>query len=168
MKAGEFKARVLEKIISQNKKGNPQAEVKLDVDFGEGQVKEMIYYGQFTGRAAEFTCKALVFCGLQGNNPVGPITRNTEVNVVVEEEVLENGNKRYKVSWINSPLKLSTPMNEATAKHELSRFEGHIFNFKKEFNAQMKDAIPNHAAPPTSTSPAPSSDEGYYGEPLPF
>ena len=105
-KEGTFKGKVTDYGISETKKGDPQVEVKFDVQFEEGD-KPMTWRGSFNGGAKEITLKALLVLGLNGepgdliDGPAGnalPLGR--EVNLVIANEPYE-GKDFYKIQWVN-------------------------------------------------------------------
>jgi hypothetical protein len=124
MKPGRYKAFVVDKIISENKQGNPQAVVQVEVDLGNGEKQAMNYYGSFKDGALEHTLKALVACGIKGNSPTDPITKGIEVSVVIVEEEDNEGKPRTKVAWINKPFGLGDAIDLGKAKAALSKYDG--------------------------------------------
>jgi hypothetical protein len=126
MKPGKYKAYVLDKIISENKSGNPQVVISLDVEFSDGERHVMNYYGQLSEKAAEYTMNALVACGIQGNSVADPITKGLEVSVTVAEEIGQDGKSRLKIAWINKPSSMGIPMDESKARMALKKFEGQL------------------------------------------
>lgn len=122
MKVGRYKALVKDKVISENSKGNEQAEILVEVDFGEGVTKPMKYFGQLTGGAIEHTLKALVACGIQSNNIMAAITVDKEISVVIDEEIDDKGERFFKISWINKTIGLSQPINADKGRHVAQKY----------------------------------------------
>ena len=161
MEAGRFKAFVQDKIISENKQGNPQVVIQLEVEFVDGK-QVMNYYGQLTGGAVEHTLKALVACGIQGYSLLDPITKGTEVSVTVTEEIDQNHKPQFKIAWVNKPFTMGSPMDEGKAKIALKQYEGALAKLRQH-NAPVKNYAPQGAPPP---EPPPNWFE--QGEKLPF
>jgi hypothetical protein len=68
---GTYPAKVISHAISETRGGDPQAAVTFSFD--ANGPKTMTWYGSFKeGKAREITIKALLACGLKGNNPAGP------------------------------------------------------------------------------------------------
>lgn len=153
MNPGTYKAFVVDKVISQTRAGDPQAVIQVDVEVGNGETRRMNYYGSFKDKAAEFTIKALVACGLRGNSPTDPVTPGTEVSVVVVEDKDLNDKLRLKIAWINKPMSLGEAMEPSRAKASLAKFEGAIAALR---NKEPK--IKNYA-PGADTTPSFDSSE---------
>lgn len=141
MKTGRFDGTVSDKIISENKSGNPQVVIQVDVDFGAGDIRTMNWFGQLTGGAIDHTLKALVACGIQGNELTAPITKGTKVSVVVDEDSDSEGKTRFKISWINKPMSIGTPMDQTKANATLKKFERALAALRKN-----EPTIKNYAA----------------------
>lgn len=131
LKTGRFKAIALEKRITENKKGNPQAEIQLEVDF-EDEKKIMIYFGQLVGGATDHTLKALLTCGLNSNNILDPIVHGSEVSVVVDVEVSQDGKQRQKISWINKQIAMGAPIDPIKAQASLAKYEGILARLRQQ------------------------------------
>lgn len=141
MQTGRFKAIVLEKAVTKNSKDNPQVEIKLDVHFTEFETTSMVYKGQLSDGAIEHTLKALVACGIQGNSVFDPVTAGQEVSVVVNEEEYE-GKTRFKISWINKPLSLGTPIPDVEGRVALKKFEGALAALRQKEGMMLKNHAP--------------------------
>ena len=103
---GKYRARALGGTLGETKKGDPQVEVKFDVQFEDGN-KPMTWRGSFNGDAKKITLKALLVLGLKGepgdliDGPAGnalPVGR--EANLVIANEPYE-GKEFYKIQWVN-------------------------------------------------------------------
>lgn len=95
--------------IGKTKSGLFQAVLSFDIEH-EGETVSMNWYGSFKEKAALHTVKALVVCGLVGDDvsviaegPSGKgLTLGIKVSLVVEREADESGKIRSRISWINS------------------------------------------------------------------
>ncbi len=140
MKPGRYKAIVIDKVITENSKGNPQVVVQVEIEVSNEEKKTMNYYGHLTEKSYEHTLKALVACGIQGNSLLDPITKGIEVSVVVDEDVDQEGKPRLKISWINKPMDLGTPIDEQKGRAALKKFEGTLAKMR-----QQSSTVKNHA-----------------------
>lgn len=139
MKSGTYKAKVESHAITESSKGNEQAAVTFRVD-GAGTIT---WWGSFSEKAAPHTIKALLVCGLKGNNPAGPLEVGKEVSIVIEDEVGQDGKTRAKVRWVNAlggAVRNVVPPDMAKAK--LSALEGAVMMARGELNIQESDEIP--------------------------
>lgn len=152
MKPGRYKAFVVDKLITENSKGNPQVVIQLEVDVDGVEKRTMNYYGQLTDGATEHTLKALVACGITDNDLTAPVTKGKEVSVVVDADTDKDGNPRMKISWINKPMGLGTPMDEIKAKSVLNKYSGMLAKLRAS-------EVPNLA-------PKKASGDG--NDPIPF
>jgi hypothetical protein len=145
MLPGRYKAFVVDKIIGETKNGDPQAVIQFEVEVGDGTKQTMNYYGSFKEKAVEHTIKALAACGIKGNNPADPVTKGTEVSVVVVEDVDLEGNKRMKIAWVNKPMGMGDAMDEMRAKNALSKFEGALAAMRSKTKIKnFADDIPSY------------------------
>ena len=161
MEAGKFKGFVIDKIISENSKGNPQVVIQVEVEFSTGK-QLMNYYGQLTEKTVEYTLKALVAAGIQGNSLLDPVTKGTEVSVTVVEEVDQNNKPQFRIAWVNKPFSIGAPMDEGKAKMGLKEYEGVLAKLRMG-NAPVKNYAPQSAPPPPE--PPPWANQG---EKLPY
>lgn len=139
--AGTYKATVLSHAISETKKGDPQAAISFSIESDGPQT--ITWYGYFTEKTTPHTIKALLACGLEGNNPAGPLKIGKEVSIVIEHETDEETNKlRAKVRWVNNlgGIKNVIPQDMAMAK--LSSLEGAVMMARQKLNIKSDDDIP--------------------------
>lgn len=139
---GTYKATVLNHAISETKSGAPQATVTFSFEAG-GSPHTLTWYGSFSDKALPHTIKALLNCGLKGNNPAGELELGKEVLIVVEVEVDEQtGKERNKVRWVNSlgAIRNAIPKDMATAK--LSGLEGAVMAARQKLNMPAEDEFP--------------------------
>jgi hypothetical protein len=140
IKQGTYLAKVISHAISETKGGNPQAVVKFSLD-ADGP-KTLTWYGSFSEKAIEITVKALLACGLQGNNPAGALEIGKEVSIVVEIEKDENGKERNKVRWVNSVHEIKNVIPQDAAKAKLSALEGAVMMARQKLGVSDSDEIP--------------------------
>jgi len=139
--AGTYTAVVKEHAISETKSGNPQAVIKFGF-VSDGAPVTLTWYGSFSEKAAPHTLKALVVCGLQGNNPAGALEIGKEVSIVVEEEEGDDGKARMKVRWVNSLHAIKAVIPQDAAKAKLASLEGAVMLARKNLNIPDSDEIP--------------------------
>ena len=139
---GTYKAAVLNHAITETREGKPQATVTFSFE-SNGEAHTITYFGSFSERAAPHTIKALLNCGLQGNNPAGPLQIGKEVQIVVEEEIGQDGKTRAKVRWVNQLGSVKNMIAPELAKTRLSQLEGAVMSARQELNIkEERDDIP--------------------------
>lgn len=125
---GTYIGKVFTHAITETKAGDPQAAVTFTID-DEGKQKSLTWFGSFKSpKASEITIKALIACGLKGNNPAGDLEIGKEVQLVVEEEEGQDGKLRTRIRWVN-PVGGAASMKKvdpAAAKAKLSSLEGAV------------------------------------------
>ncbi len=124
IKPGTYKATLINHAISETSKGAPQAVIKFSVE-SDGP-KQITWYGSFSEKAQPFTIKALLVCGLKGNNPAGDLEIGKEVSLVIDIETGEDGKERNKVQWINNLGEIKKVIPAEAAKAKLSMLEGAV------------------------------------------
>jgi len=140
---GRYKGNVAAHSITETKAGDPQATVTFKITVN-GAEEQVTWNGSFKEKAVDFTIKALIACGLQGNNPAGPLTVGKEVSLVIENEVGTDGKERSKVKWVNEPGALKKIIDPSMAKAKLSSLEGAVMLARQ-----------NHKTQPSHTSEEP-------------
>lgn len=125
VKPGTYLAKVVSHAISETKGGEPQAAITFSFD-ADGRGQTMTYYGSFKEKAREFTIKALLACGLKGNNPAGALEIGKEVSIVVENEEGQDGKTRSKIRWVNQAGGIRNVIPQDLAKSKLAALEGAI------------------------------------------
>ena len=108
---GKYEARIVNYGIGQTKAGDPQVMVLLEYLDKDGQSHEITWYGHVKSpEAANITAKALLCCGMRGNEigdladgvESGVLDTETPVKITVELEPKQDGNGTYaRVKWIN-------------------------------------------------------------------
>lgn len=138
---GTYKATVLNHAISETKDGKPQAAVTFSFE-ANGSPHTLTWYGSFSEKALPHTLKALLVCGLKGNNPAGDLELGKEVMIVVETEVDERtGKERNKVRWVNAMNALRNVIPQELATSKLSALEGAVMA------ARQKLGVPDDEIP---------------------
>jgi hypothetical protein len=126
LKPGRYKASIVKHAITETKSGDPQAVVTFDFD-ADGNQQQMTWYGSFKeGKAREITIRALLVCGLKGNNPAGPLEIGREVMLTIESEKDQNGKERLRIRWINPLGGIQNALSDDMAKSKLSALEGAV------------------------------------------
>ncbi len=139
---GTYKAKLVSHAISETKNGDPQAAITFSFDDGSGQ-KQMTYFGSFKDGAAKHTLKALLVCGLKGNNPAGALEVGREVNIVIDEEEGQDGKVRSKIRWVNALGGIRNVIGSDVAKAKLSALEGAVMAARHDLGiADDDDSIP--------------------------
>lgn len=139
---GTYKATILSHAISETKGGHPQAAVTFSFDAG-GKPTTMTWYGSFKeGKAQEITIKALLACGLKGNNPAGPLDIGKEVSIVIEDEKGEDGKTRSKIRWVNALGGVKNVIPQDLAQSKLEALQGAVMAARQEHNVPDSDDIP--------------------------
>lgn len=136
---GRYKAIVIDKDVTENSKGNAQVVIRLEIEH-DGTTTQMNYYGQTEGKALEFTLKALVACGIKGNNLFDEVTIGKEVSVTVDQD--KNDPSKVRIAWINKPMGegLGKTFDPAKGRAAFAKFEGALAALRKdEPKAQKSD-----------------------------
>jgi hypothetical protein len=141
VKAGRYKAKVIEHGITETSKGLPQAAIRFGFETDEGY-KELVWFGSFKDKALEFTLQTLVNCGLKGNNPADPLEIGKEVSIVVEVDKDQDGHDRNIVRWVNKLGGVGNKLDDMTAKSKLERFSGAIMAIKQREGNGLKNHAP--------------------------
>lgn len=139
---GTYKATVLNKAISETKDGSPQAAVTFSFEAG-GSSHTMTWYGSFKEKALPHTIKALLVCGLKGNNPANEVEIGKEVMVVVEEEIDEQtGKPRNKIRWVNALNAIRNVIPQDLAASKLAMLEGAVMSQRQKLGITSDDEFP--------------------------
>jgi hypothetical protein len=142
VKEGTYRATIISHAISETKAGDPQAAVTFSFD-ADGRSSTMTWFGSFKeGKAREITVKALLVCGLKGNNPAGDLEIGKEVSIVVEHETGEDGKVRAKVRWVNPLGGIKNVMPAEMAKAKLSDLQGAVMAARETLGISDSDEIP--------------------------
>lgn len=128
--AGRYKAKILDHGITETKAGLPQAAIRFEFE-AEGQRRELTWYGSFKEAAVEHTIKALVTCGLEGNDPSGPLEIGREVFITIEIDTNDRGDQRNVVRWVN-PLGALKKIDPREASAKLERFRGAVMAYREK------------------------------------
>jgi hypothetical protein len=140
--AGKYQAKILDYGIGLTEAGNPQ--IMIILGFDDGQPRELTWYGSLKeGKAREITIKALLACGLKGNDidgiadgiGGGPLDADTPVSITVEYETNQNGKSFPRVRWINrsgSALKNKMTKEEAKIKLGCLNLKGEVIAARQE------------------------------------
>lgn len=141
VKAGRYKAVIVEHGITETKNRDPQAAIRFGFETTEGY-RELIWFGSFKERALEHTLKALVVCGLQGNNPAGPLEIGKEVSITVEIDLDQHEKERNVVRWVNKLGGVGTKVDSAVASSKLEQYAGAIMALRqKSGNSEDKPGV---------------------------
>jgi hypothetical protein len=139
VKPGTYKATIISHAISETKNGAPQAAVTFSVE-ADGKSQTMTWFGSFKeGKAQEITIKALLVCGLKGNNPAGPLDIGREVSIVVEDEKGEDGKVRSKIRWVNAIGGVKNVIPQDMAQAKLESLMGAVMAARQEHNVPDGD-----------------------------
>jgi hypothetical protein len=143
VKPGYYRATILNHAISETKNGDPQAAVTFSFE-AEGKSHTMTWFGSFKeGKAQEITIKALLVCGLKGNNPAGDLDIGREVSITVEDEVGQDGKTRSRIRWVNPLGGVKNVIAADAAKAKLEALQGAVMAARGENNIpDTDDEIP--------------------------
>lgn len=138
---GTYNAKVLSHAISETKAGLPQAVVKFTFE-AAGTAHTLTWFGSFKEGALPHTIKALLACGLQGNNPGGALEIGKEVLIVVEDDKGEDGKTRNKISWVNAVNEIKKAIPKELALSKLAALEGAVLQARQKTGMTGEDEIP--------------------------
>lgn len=141
MAKGTYTATVIDHAISEARSGNLQAVVTFGFEVAGAQ-HTLRWYGSFSEKALKHTAKALLACGLRGNNPAGPLEIGKKVSIVVDIEKDEQGRETNKVRWVNPVSSIRNVVNADLAIAKLSQLEGAIAAARQDLNFSETDEIP--------------------------
>lgn len=144
IKDGTYIAKILTHTIGETQKGDPQAVVTFSFQTDEGS-QNLNWYGSFSEKALPHTVKALVVCGLKGNNPAGDLEIGKEVQIVIENEADDQGKVRSKIRWVNQVGGGVKKMAPELAKAKLSVLEGAVMAARQRLGSNNQpdtDDIP--------------------------
>lgn len=143
IKPGVYRATILNHAISETKDGNPQAAVTFSFE-SEGKSQSMTWFGSFKeGKARDITIKALLVCGLKGNNPAGDLDIGREVSIVIENEEGQDGKIRARVRWVNALGGVKNVLPADQAKAKLDALAGAVMAARNDLNMpDTDDEIP--------------------------
>lgn len=140
---GQYPAKIISHAITETKAGEPQAAVTIKVEIGDGMTQNITWYGSFKeGKAREITIKALLTCGLQGNNPGGSLEIGKEVMATVEEKPDDKGVLRTRVAWINPLNQVRNVIPKDLAAAKLAALEGFVMAARQSNGGAGSDEIP--------------------------
>lgn len=139
---GTYIAKVVSHAISETKGGDPQAAITFSFTEAGKIQHSLTYFGSFKEKARPFTIKALLACGLKGNNPAGPLEIGKEVSIVVENEEGQDGKIRAKIRWVNQLGGVKNVINPDAALAKLAALEGAVFAARSESQIHDSDSIP--------------------------
>lgn len=135
---GNYKAMVLSHAISETKAGLPQAAVTFSFE-ANGHPHTLTWYGSFSEKALAHTIKALLVCGLKGNNPAGDLEVGREVSIVVEVDVDDQGKERNKIRWVNAVGTIRNAIPQDLASLKLSSLEAAVMSARQRLNIPSED-----------------------------
>lgn len=128
VEAGMYEASILDYGISLTQAGKPQVVIRFGLTDKNGDLHELNWYGSLNeGKAQEITCKALLACGMKGNDlniladgiPSGVLDTSTHVKVTVAHEEQEDGTTRARIKWINPLGGLTKKLTKSEASVKL-------------------------------------------------
>lgn len=141
VKPGRYTAKVVDHGVTETKGGLPQATVRFSFETPDGP-RELTWFGSFKELAVEHTIKALVACGLRGNNPGGDLEIGKEVSIVVAIDQNQNGDDRNVIQWVNPLGGILNKVEPSKAKAMLERFSGAVMAFKEKNGLNAKNVAP--------------------------
>ncbi|MCU0232149.1 MAG: hypothetical protein MUC67_12385 [Acidobacteria bacterium] len=164
LKNGTYRARPLSAVLGFTQSGSPQIAVEFAIVDPPGE--RIVWYGYFTDKTWERTEDALRYCGWNGSdisdfsygNPL-PVGFDQEVELVVEEELDQEGRPRPRVRWVNSGagVALRNVMTTAQAKQFAAELRAKIMLRAKGQGA--KPASGPKPLPAPTPAPAAVADD---------
>jgi hypothetical protein len=145
IKPGKYQARLKDYWIGKTSAGLPQAELLFEFDVDD-ELKELIWFGSFKEKAKPHTIKALLHCGLKGNDlstladglEGHALELGKEVMITVAKETDDKGNPRLRISWVN-PLgggNFRDRMSRGEVIKSLSLLKGEVLAIRRETGIQ--------------------------------
>lgn len=142
VKPGTYIGTILSHAVTETKAGDPQASVTFSFD-ADSRPQNMTWFGSFKeGKAQEITIKALLTCGLKGNNPAGPLDIGKQVSLVIEDEKGQDGKIRSKIRWVNALGGVKNVIAPDLAMSKLDALAGAVALARQENNIPESDDIP--------------------------
>lgn len=139
IKPGTYVGTILSHAVSETKAGDPQAAVTFSFE-ADGKSHTMTWFGSFKeGKAQEITLRALLTCGLKGNNPAGLLEIGKQVSLVIDEEKDQNGKLRTKIKWVNPLGGVKNVMPPDLAMNKLEALAGAVAMARQENNIPDDD-----------------------------
>src|SRR3990167_7293401 len=110
MTPGKYLAKIINYGVSESSTGKLRVEIQFGFKDNEGAEQKLFWHGYFTEKSLPITAKALVVCGLSGNDhdalAAGPSSGLLNMEAPVQIEVVNEefeGKTRSKIAWVNSP-----------------------------------------------------------------
>jgi hypothetical protein len=168
---GIYQAKIVDYGIGHTKAGDPQVMILFEFNGAEGQRHEMTWLGTLKeGKGQEITLKALLTCGMRGNDidalADGVVSNildvNSPVNITLQLEPNQEGKQVLRVKWINAVggkvFRDKLSRNEAKIKMGALNLKGAMAAVRAETG--IKDA-PRQQAVGQSFSPDDQDDIGF-------
>jgi hypothetical protein len=141
IKPGKYQARLANYWIGKTSAGLPQAELLFEFEI-DGEPRELIWFGSFKEKARPYTLKALLYCGMKGDDPTsiadgpegGALELGKEVLITIARETDDKGNPRLRINWIN-PLggaHFRERVNRGDLRNQLASLKGEMAAVRKE------------------------------------
>lgn len=159
LKNGNYRARPVSAVLGYTQGGKPQIAVEFDLVDPPGH--RIVWYGFFTEKTWERTEDALRYCGWTGydiqdfayGNPL-PVGFEKEVELVIEEELDQNGRLVAKVRWVNKGdgVALRNVMTTSQAVQFAAELKARMLLRAKSAGAKPAPAPRPAPAPPAAVA----------------
>jgi hypothetical protein len=101
---GKFRARPTVWGPTKTAKGDPQFAIEFELLEGDDQGKHITWFGGLKGGGFEYTSKAMLACGWDGETPPNQAELTNEVFVTIEHEEYPEGSGEFraKAKYVNA------------------------------------------------------------------
>lgn len=170
--AGTYRAKAVEAALGETKSGKEQVAVKFQLLDAEGL--SIVWYGYFTDKTTETTFKALRTAGWKGQDlsDLSDLSKSDtpEVNLVIEQEVGQDGVTRPRVRWVNGTggIGVKNVLAADKAKAFAARMRGKLAAFDQQTKASAAPAPAKKKAAPAVPQEVLDAQESEQGEDVPF
>ena len=150
---GTYRAKVIEKELTEAKTGTPQVAITYEVVDGEHAGETIRDYAALSEAALKYTVEKMRACGWQGVDVSNLETLGSkECQIVVKSEVY-NGESRLRVRFVNDLTRTGSAiigtMDDAKKRAMAAKLRGLIAGLDP---SQAKVAQPQRSKPPVADS----------------
>lgn len=178
--AGKHVARAVEAKLGYTSTGSEQVAVAFEVTEGELRGQTLTWFGYFSEKTVQRTLESLRNCGWQGTDISDLSTVGSrECQIVVEEEVDQEGTARDRVRWVNAlgagRVQLKSEMGDEAKRAFAARMRALAAGVKAlEPTAPVQKPkaapapTPHERAKADGYSPDPEATAPFDGDDVPF
>lgn len=143
---GTYLATIADHGTKENNKGDTQVFVDFVFTLPNKGPQKITWYGGFKETSRPYTIKNLITCGLEGNNPAGPLKIGKQLEIVVDNWIDDKNRPRPSVRYINEPgskpVSKKNIINPSLAKSKLADLEGYVLDERQKSGSPSDDEIP--------------------------